>query len=356
MKNIPSLDSLRALAALAVIAFHFHELLPFGWIGVQFFFVLSGYLITQILLRTRHLGKRDYFATFFRNRSLRLIPLYVFYICLLAGFYWLLRKPDNFPDALPWLLSYSYNFSAAFWLVRGYYFGHLWTLSVEWQYYLLFPIATYFLSEKNIFRLLAAMLLAAPLVRFLHLYIASSLLDIGPSAACDQIHFSTWTHIDAFSAGGLIAFPRARAFLERPATLYASLLALAASGSLVLSMTPGASLVSLGWAARMDEHYQIVWGFSLLNIASAAMVANVLNRHETAFGLLRNPVLVYLGTISYGIYVYHLIGIILINGLWSEWNWLSESIGLIFCCVSAILLAAVSHRHLESFFLLKKRR
>src|ERR1051325_8359241 len=88
---IPGLDGLRAIAFLLVFAFH-TEYLQIGWIGVQFFFVLSGFLITGILLdMKKSLPPRDYFLKFYGRRFLRIFPLYYFYLLLMAGLlFWLI--------------------------------------------------------------------------------------------------------------------------------------------------------------------------------------------------------------------------------------------------------------------------
>src|SRR5574339_1073189 len=93
---IPGLDGLRAIAFLLVFAFH-TDYLQIGWIGVQFFFVLSGFLITGILLdMKKSLPPRDYFFKFYGRRFLRIFPLYYFYLLLMIG-------------VATWLLSISYR-------------------------------------------------------------------------------------------------------------------------------------------------------------------------------------------------------------------------------------------------------
>ena len=82
---IPGLDGLRAIAFLLVFGFH-TEYLEFGWVGVQLFFVLSGFLITNILLKMKdNYSPRDYFVKFYGRRFLRIFPLYYFYLALVLG-------------------------------------------------------------------------------------------------------------------------------------------------------------------------------------------------------------------------------------------------------------------------------
>lgn len=76
---IPELDGVRAIAVISVMIFHI-GVFPIGWMGVPLFFVLSGYLITSILVRTRSSTLKDYLATFFWRRTVRIFPLYYAYL------------------------------------------------------------------------------------------------------------------------------------------------------------------------------------------------------------------------------------------------------------------------------------
>lgn len=91
MKHIKSLDALRGIAVLAVLAFH-TEYLPCGWIGVQLFFALSGFLISGILLRVKNtsLGFKSFLSRFFWRRTLRIWPLYGLHIALFALLLWMI--------------------------------------------------------------------------------------------------------------------------------------------------------------------------------------------------------------------------------------------------------------------------
>ena len=110
----PRLDGLRCFALAGVVLFHW-EVFPAGWIGVEIFFVLSGYLITQILLREKDRSDlRGFLTRFYCRRSLRIFPLYFTYLALLGIAYWVARVPYTLPRAIPWLLTYSVNFRLAF--------------------------------------------------------------------------------------------------------------------------------------------------------------------------------------------------------------------------------------------------
>ncbi|HET9982620.1 MAG TPA: acyltransferase [Longimicrobiales bacterium] len=167
-KHIPTLDGLRGLAILLVFAFHMVKFEPaysaewlvaypasFGWSGVDLFFVLSGFLITGILYDTK--ARDDYFRRFYWRRALRIFPLYYATLVL-----WLWLLPPIGGPGVPtrvgadqlWLWTYLQNLPRAIgsWKtgIRG--TQHMWSLAVEEQFYLLWPLAVYFLSRRALLR------------------------------------------------------------------------------------------------------------------------------------------------------------------------------------------------------------
>ena len=153
----PALDGMRAIAVLMVMVTHFlPKRLPFGWMGVQIFFVLSGFLITGILFDTR--ATRHRWRNFYVRRTLRIFPLYYGLIFLvLLVIVWTRSKV---PGVFSLWLFYGQNF---FWLVdRGMHpdavltsdghliaiIGHLWSLAVEEQFYLVWPIVVFLVAER----------------------------------------------------------------------------------------------------------------------------------------------------------------------------------------------------------------
>src|SRR5258707_2269857 len=134
---IPGLDGLRALAFLAVLGRHTDNF-KFGWAGVQLFFVLSGFLITDILIQMKaRLPRRDFFIKFYGRRFLRIFPLYYFYLLILVCFILILpyldfkplqKEPsENFWDQLRYAVSYLYDFyRAGASSTPSHFFYHLW--------------------------------------------------------------------------------------------------------------------------------------------------------------------------------------------------------------------------------------
>src|SRR6185369_17123224 len=161
---IPGLDGLRAIAFLLVFALHTNYL-QMGWVGVSLFFVLSGYLITGILLdMKKKLPRREYFIKFYGRRFLRIFPLYYFYLILLAIFILILPSlklnllnaelgPHYFNQI--WVAAlYVYDFfHASAFFERSRFFVHLWSLSVEEQFYLLWPLLIFLTPREKFKRL-----------------------------------------------------------------------------------------------------------------------------------------------------------------------------------------------------------
>lgn len=162
--HIPALDGVRGLAILLVIAFHSRvafansteisylgfRLLGLGWSGVDLFFVLSGFLITGILLDSR--DAPGYFRTFYLRRALRIFPLYfayLFLILVVARFAWRgYSGTDLWQGTNPWwYVTYLLNWKAD----HGYndhLLGHLWSLAIEEQFYMVWPAAIWFVPRR----------------------------------------------------------------------------------------------------------------------------------------------------------------------------------------------------------------
>ena len=167
--HMPQLDGLRACAVMAVMAYHF---LP-AWnlnlgaiLGVKLFFVLSGFLITGILLRSREAAENagqsagTTLRQFYIRRILRIFPLYYFVIGIA-----LVLNLEPVREILPWLLTYTLNIHMANqgWFVDK--FAHFWSLAIEEQFYLVWPWLILFAPKKLLLPVTIAFILTAPLYR-----------------------------------------------------------------------------------------------------------------------------------------------------------------------------------------------
>ena len=178
-RHVPALNGLRAIAVLMVLLTHFKEVTPHwmwkvlhqGRFGIYLFFVLSGFLITRILLAEKH--KPAYFRNFYARRTLRIFPLYY---GVLALYFWVLLPIFPTPNILAdapyqgWLWGYSYNILMA---IKGKYFfssdwmgfGHFWTLAVEEQFYLVWPFIVLALRRESLVKLCIAIVALTPILR-----------------------------------------------------------------------------------------------------------------------------------------------------------------------------------------------
>lgn len=217
---INGINSFRALAFLAVFFFHTQELnfgLSFGYTGVLAFFVLSGYLLTPILADMKErLDTKSYFLRFYGRRSLRIFPLYYFYIIIIAALSYIVMQQDGYAGInsvdrclgqLPWTLTCTYNFLyASKYFEHTHLLTHFWSLAVEEQFYLVWPLVLWITPRTKLKLLLMLIIIGGPILRFgtalaVHMNIVpfmSSQIDL-------VIYALPFSHIDAFALGGFAA-------------------------------------------------------------------------------------------------------------------------------------------------------
>src|ERR1035438_606001 len=213
--RIAPLDGIRGIASLMVFFFHVPHLAAtpgsllsrwqllssVGWSGVDLFFVLSGFLITGILLD--NCNSERYFGTFYRRRIHRIFPLYylllaIYAVCLAAR----VHLFDLFSSAPPvwWYFAGLQNFAmAAAGTYGGVWLAGTWSLAIEEQFYLLLPAAVYYIrSPKTLARIALALIVVAPLLRLL-------VEAVWPQNAFMETYLLLPTRIDTISVGVLLA-------------------------------------------------------------------------------------------------------------------------------------------------------
>jgi peptidoglycan/LPS O-acetylase OafA/YrhL len=172
MSRIPSLDGLRAVAIVLVCVSHFeymkdppiHGVADIGNLGVRVFFVISGLLITQLLIQEREQSGRISLKRFYLRRALRIVPAMWFYVAVIAALSaaGIISVPHrDFLRALTYTMNYLW--------IRSWYLGHIWTLSVEEQFYVLWPLVLCFATLTVARRTALAAVALAPLLRFFFL-------------------------------------------------------------------------------------------------------------------------------------------------------------------------------------------
>jgi peptidoglycan/LPS O-acetylase OafA/YrhL len=358
LQRFDSLDGLRGFAVILVILFHFARLsfisfsFEIGWIGVQLFFVLSGFLITRILLKNPKNSITLFLKQFYFRRILRIFPLYFFYLLLITVIFVITHEPDDFLIDLPYLATFTYNFSILLpeWKLSRMHV-HLWSLSVEEQFYLIWPLLIYFLSEKSVRKIILLIIFISPLLRIL--------IEINISSTNDDlkgniIYWLTISHFDAFALGGAINFLngsllRISKFYWLVITLTAVIIA-GALNIMSLSHLNKFDYSSLGYPIHGIQNGQYIWSYTLLNLFFASLVWYLISSRKT---LLDFKPLRTLGKISYGMYVYHFLLIIifdkvLINPIYNDF------ITFLIYFSACILVSYSSYFFMEKRFLLLK--
>lgn len=317
---IPEVQGLRGLCVAAVVLFHMGWLW-FGWLGVWAFFVISGFVITRALIR-RDDGRSSVrrLGDFYRNRASRILPLVLFAVALgvatLCFKAFVFRRPEElrFLADLPWLMTGLYNFERA---LPGHehtrLFGHLWSLALEEQFYLLFPLAFLFLRRVALVALLVTVWLSGPVIRAgLHLYLA----DTGwtPSQIATAAYHLPFGHFDGFALGALIALAEGRIRALRGTSAGSGLLIASgiATAALGLACVGQAWDASVSWSDRLTGPFvlkpETVWGQVLVYAfatTGAGLLLLVVLVGSPLSPLLRAYSLVQLGSISFSVYVFH---------------------------------------------------
>ena len=363
---IPGLDGLRAVAILLVFFLH-ADYVYIGWVGVQLFFVLSGFLITNILLRMKESERvGDYFKKFYGRRFLRIFPLYYFYLALMfvvttAMIYlgYRVNYMELFQEQMPYALVYGYNFFNANPAYTGEsrLIGHLWSLSTEEQFYIFWPLILFLTPKKHLTKLFLAAVLVGPLFRLgitalFHFGMASYFY----SNMGVVIYVLPFSQVDAFALGALITqvrFPKARLqFFTMLAILPIIGLATQYSSTGALD-TPSA----LGFLFPLSKDLKQVWGYFYLNYLFALLIYLVV-KEKMFLPLLETKTMRYLGKISYGLYVYHYAVIWFVARLrdLGIHEFTAKPLTLVISAVVTLALSAVSYKYLEKPILDLKER
>ena len=301
----PQLDALRFFAILGVMVVHFwhpRQLpwllrdLDWGGLGVRLFFVLSGFLISGILLDSRRMAEESqrspfyFIRQFYIRRFLRIFPIY--YLVIFIG---LLVNLPPAREVWLWLLTYTSNVYITFnntWIGS---FGHFWTLAVEEQFYFLWPWLILFLPRKWLVPSMLCAIAIGPVYRTIA-YINFP-FDIG--AMDFKAGTLTPGSLDSLAIGSLLALLFRSELKDESLNKILSYLVLPAGMAIYL--------VSL-----ILYHYQIqpIVFFTLGDLGTAMMFAWLIGAARSGFKgpigkLLEFKLLIYLGKITYGIYVYH---------------------------------------------------
>lgn len=304
--HIEGLDGLRGVALLMVVIAHLY-LLNMGWIGMQSFFVLSGFLITRVLLMDRERAPTfgSYLKRFYIRRLWRILPMYYGYLAIMVL---VTESTEPQREHLFYAFTYLYNF---FTLrpdrVHSFEFDHLWSMAVEEQFYLVWPFVLYWFNKVNLRRLLVALVALGFVLRALTWM--NWPFAIAPDAQPWRplvTYMLTWSYLDAFAIGALINLTN---FCPRPIYVLAYAVAAFALGIAVngLGLRPmfdGGPYFSLGWPLYMPYGWQAIWGYTVINVFLFLLICLIIH-HDGTRRWFSNAALDYLGKRSYPAYVLH---------------------------------------------------
>lgn len=303
---------------LAVIALHSH-ILPFGWVGVWLFYVISGYVVTaSVLARDDAATGLAGYGGFMRRRAVRILPVYFLYLAVGMGVAAVAGVPQD-AISLASLALFFDNVTMPLGLGRiaGWPTGHLWTLSVEMQFYVLYGLALCLLPRRGVVAMLAALVLLCPIGRFLAGGVLLNDLGWTPLDAAFAVYVAPGLHFDIFAMGALLAFAQASGAIERLARPLAiggiALLALYIAAYVAVNhVVRGAGgvdmLRNVVSGILIGEHRE-AFLYSAIGLAMTGVVALAATGCGPLGPVLRWPVLSWIGLISYGGYVYHPLGL-----------------------------------------------
>jgi peptidoglycan/LPS O-acetylase OafA/YrhL len=360
--HVPGLDGIRGTAILSVLCYHLlmantvtgsgffdflSSLRAACWIGVDLFFCLSGFLITGILHDS--LSDKHYFRNFYIRRALRIFPLYYGYLLALSLFLYSTSYAEK--RYLFLLLAFLQN-TPLWWnhplpSIWPHLTGHLWSLAVEEQFYVVWPVVVFLIRDRRKLIVTAFCLVGAVLA------FRIGLLKSG--APFEDTYMLTFARADSLLLGSALALG-----LRGPSR-----------GRIVSWAKPAFSvafLICLGdflWAGNFSwtENVWInTFGYTVIAIAGTSLIAMVTSNGSIPERIFNRPTLKFFGKYSYGIYVFHPMVGLLIHRYWMDairshvhQKALDRVVFMLIAVLCTIVLAVISFKTYEAPFLRLKK-
>ena len=312
-RNLPAhvvgLDGVRGVAVLLVFISHFHWILspdPFltkvtpwhfinrtfeaGFMGVDIFFVLSGFLITSLLMKDRSTNQKNLFKRFYRRRALRLLP--ALYALLIADFF--VSRWENFPGDIQWRTTWHAVLFLNNWNIVNNFgeaqndLGHLWSLGIEEQFYLIWPLTIWLLAKLKIpSKMMIPLILFASLVVMVH---RTSLWNDGTSWII--LYIRTDTRLDSLLIGAMFAYVYRH--FQVPSKILNSVATLSFLGLVYIKYVLDKSpfIFEMGWTI-----IALLAGFIILSVAEGVFFIQKVFTWRP---------LTMIGKVSYGLYLWHM--------------------------------------------------
>ncbi len=370
LRHIPALDGLRGIAIALVLLFHFglglngassgsaapgqyySRMVSIGWCGVDLFFVLSSFLITSILLDAKR--AQHYFRNFYMRRVLRIFPLYYgFLVVMLLVAPWIAsaESRQSLGGAAPWLLTYAQNFWIAgrdAWV--PFHLNHLWSLAIEEQFYLVWPLLILVCSGRTITRVCLGIVIGALVLRC-----GLTLGGVSEKA----IYVLPFARADAFAIGALVAIAL------RSESAFQRLASGAGPVAVVCVLVLEGLIAAQGGFFNWSDPWMQTIGFTTIALLFGALLIGAIT--SPAGAVLRRVCetrsLRFLGKYSYGVYIFHFPVLALMNHSVPRWYLVSRfgtglggQIAFLLAASAVSLLAAIISWHMfETRFLNLKR-
>lgn len=361
--HLPTLDGLRGLAVLLVVPHNLrllstpHDIwtqlltatLDRTWVGVQLFFVLSGFLITRILMRTR--SATNYYSGFYARRGLRILPLYygaLFLLLVMAPLVGVHLARD--PSLNIYLWTFLSNYVQPFHPGAG-ALPHFWSLAVEEQFYLIWPLLIRHASNSQVLKICVSTAIISLLTRLLLIH--SGLPE-------DAVYVWTPCRMDALALGGLAAV-----LLEMPASTdwlkqHRNAAWVAALAALGAGFVASKGYTQFGLLPQTAGYSLLAVGFGALILGSAAADTGHI---PVRLSWLRWTLMRRMGRYSYGMYVVHVpLGTLVLAPLAERLGWANHPSTLAQYAYVAIglgmsyAIAALVYQGYERHFLALKHR
>lgn len=307
---IKGLDGFRAFAFLAVFFAH-TNILPCGYLGVNAFFVLSGFLITPILIeikKNNSLG--NYLKIFWGRRVLRIFPLYYVYLIGMTIVLFVFSQQydtyyKGFISQLPYALTYTYDFlHTTKQYIPNKLITHFWSLAVEEKFYLVWPFIIFFIKEKYLKKLLICIVPIGMIIRYVTFQLPF-LPQFNFLINNDNlVYISPFSHMDAFMIGGYFGIygEKIKVSKLKILSMFTGILCIGILTSKIA--TNNYHFEALGYSPFMLDSKKYVWGYPAFALLFAFLL-NGLKKRIFFPIIFENTVMSYLGKISYGLYIFH---------------------------------------------------
>jgi peptidoglycan/LPS O-acetylase OafA/YrhL len=320
LKKIPELDGVRGAAILLVIILHFGHIVPtslnlfnilylsfvmIGWIGVDLFFVLSGFLITRILLNTKH--SPHYFKSFYARRALRILPIYFLFIFAIFDCHLPLTSIFHLP-----LGSGSGSFHPGDWEQLWYWFhvsnwqsawgvyaytpiGHLWSLAVEEQFYFVWPLVVLLCSENVLIAVCVSLIFVSVGLRYLPVFQAIQVVHP------EFIYRLTPFRVEPLIFGAILAIGEAKRFV------YTEVARQCVPLFFMIGCAGIGAAVFVSGSPLYNSRAMSSYGYSAVAfLCSSVVLYGIRNSGSSLAGarILRSPILTQCGKYSYAMYIF----------------------------------------------------